>query len=65
MKAAEIAQVMDEAEDELRLAVAQLVAGIDELLAATAGHQVIAASEVADSLLDLRIRATGLAGRIG
>jgi hypothetical protein len=56
---------MDEAEDELRLAVAQLVAGIDELLAATAGHQVVAASEVADSLLDLRIRATGLAGRIG
>ena len=52
---------MEEAEDEFRLAVAHLVAGIDELLAATVGHQVIAASEVADNLLDLRIRAIGLA----
>jgi len=56
-----VAQLMEEAEDELRLAVAHLVAGIDELLAATVGHQVIAASEVTDNLLDLRIRAIGLA----
>lgn len=61
MSTSTVAQLMEEAEDELRLAVAHLVAGIDELLAATVGHQVIAASEVADNLLDLRIRAIGLA----
>lgn len=65
MNAADTAKTLDEAEDTLRIAVAQLVAGIDEMLAATAGHQVVAAQGVADSLLDLRIRASTIAGNLG
>ena len=53
--------MLDEAEDGIRSAVADLVAGIDEMLAATAGHQVVAASGMADMLLDLRSRATAIA----
>jgi hypothetical protein len=52
-------------EDDLRAALDGLIAGIDAMLAATAGHQVVSASEMADMLLDLRLAAEAVAGRSG
>lgn len=34
---------------------ADVLKSVDELLAMTAGHQIVSASEMADKLLDLRI----------
>lgn len=36
--------------------VTYLVSAVDELLAATVGHQLITVSEVTDGLLDLRMK---------
>lgn len=33
----------------------EIIKSVDELLANTAGHQIVSASEMADKLLDLRI----------
>lgn len=35
--------------------VAEIKNSVDEMLAMTAGHQIVSASEIADKLLDLRI----------
>lgn len=42
-------------EVEETTSAAEIIKSVDELLAMTAGHQIVSASEMADRLLDLRI----------
>lgn len=42
-------------EVEETTSAAEIIKSVDELLAMTAGHQIVSASEMADKLLDLRI----------
>lgn len=50
-------------EVEESTSVAEVINSVDELLAMTAGHQIVSASEIADKLLDLRILVSKLPTR--
>lgn len=62
---AEVLTLLDLELDDYTIIVQEILTNIDEMLAMTAGHQIVSASEIADMVLDLRILVSKLQPKQG
>lgn len=61
----EVLTLLDLELDDYTVIIQELMMAIDEMLAMTAGHQIVSASEIADMVLDLRILVSKLQPKTG